>query len=78
MFVLTFKEAADAISEEYARLRSVADVTEGSAKAWVQLKLIYPQFIWALFKVAGEFIQLRNHLDLANPSSFYCRATVML
>jgi len=26
------KEAADAISEEYARLRSVADVTEGSAK----------------------------------------------
>ena len=27
-----FQEAADAISEEYARLRSVADVTEGSAK----------------------------------------------
>lgn len=26
------KEAADAISEEYARLRSVADVSEGSAK----------------------------------------------
>ena len=28
----SFQEAADAISEEYARLRSVADVTEGSAK----------------------------------------------
>ena len=27
-----FKEAADAISEEYARLRSIADVTDGSAK----------------------------------------------
>lgn len=30
--MVLFQEAADAISEEYARLRSVADVTEGSAK----------------------------------------------
>lgn len=30
--MVILQDAADAISEEYARLRSVADVSEGSAK----------------------------------------------